>query len=95
MARYIEFSPYNDSEPMARSHNLDDEFPLGDGVADLSSTIHCPYCGEAVDITLDPGSGDSQEYIEDCSVCCRPWQVTVTYHRDGTADVFVDASDDQ
>jgi hypothetical protein len=74
--------------------DLDEEFPLGDGVADLSSDVSCPYCGESVEITLDPGSGSSQEYIEDCEVCCRPWRVIVTYHEDGTADVFVEASDD-
>lgn len=80
---------------MVRPDNLDDDFPLGDGVADLETVVSCPYCGEAVEISLDPGSGSHQEYIEDCSVCCRPWQVTVTYHHDGTADVFVNASDDQ
>ena len=25
---------------------LDDEFPMGDGVADLSGLVSCPYCGE-------------------------------------------------
>ena len=74
---------------------LDDEFPLGDGVADLASVVNCPYCGESVEITLDPGSGGQQDYVEDCSVCCRPWNVSVTYLADGTATVFVEASDDQ
>ncbi len=73
---------------------LDEEFPLGDGVADLSSDVFCPYCGESVEITLDPGSGASQQYIEDCYVCCRPWRVSVTYREDGSADVHVDASDE-
>jgi len=31
----------------------------------------CPYCGEAVSSLLDLSAGD-QQYIEDCSVCCRP-----------------------
>lgn len=73
---------------------LDDEFPMGDGVADLSGMVSCPYCGESVEITLDPGSGANQQYIEDCQVCCRPWVVSVSYDEDGTAHVFVDASDD-
>ena len=77
------------------SEDLDEQFPLGDGVADLMQESQCPYCGEAVEITLDPGSGDRQEYVEDCMVCCRPWNVSVTYHADGTADVFLEASDDQ
>ena len=74
--------------------SLDEEFPLGDGVADLSSEVHCPYCGEGVEITLDPGSGNHQQYVEDCYVCCRPWLVSVTYHDDGSADVHLDANDD-
>ena len=79
----------------AAQGDLDEDFPLGDGVADLASVVHCPYCGESVEITLDPGSGGQQEYIEDCAVCCRPWNVSVTYQADGTADVLVNASDDQ
>ena len=34
-------------------------------------TITCPYCWEAIEITLDL-SVDEQQQIEDCSVCCRP-----------------------
>ncbi len=74
---------------------LDESFPLGDGVADLSAEVSCPYCGESVEVALDPGSGSEQQYIEDCAVCCRPWQVSVTYDDEGHADVYVDASDDQ
>lgn len=33
--------------------------------------VHCPYCGEAFETTVDTSAGD-QEYIEDCYVCCRP-----------------------
>ena len=73
---------------------LDDAFPLGDGTADRAHEVSCPYCGETVEIALDPGSGSQQDYIEDCYVCCRPWHVSVTYHDDGSADVHVDASDD-
>jgi hypothetical protein len=35
-----------------------------------------------------------QDYIEDCQVCCQPWRVMVTYHRDGHADVAVEKADD-
>ena len=73
---------------------LDDWFPLGDGTADTEAAVECPYCGESVVIGLDPGSGPRQEYVEDCQVCCRPWQVSVTYTDDGSALVQVDASDD-
>ena len=72
---------------------LDDDFPLGDGTAETEAEVWCPYCGEAVAVALDPGSGAAQEYVEDCAVCCQPWRVTVTYHDDGHADVTVAALD--
>ena len=84
----------DDSDSAAEDSDLDEEFPLGDGVADLASVVSCPYCGESVEITLDPGSGAHQQYIEDCAVCCRPWNVFVTYLDDGSAEVNVEASDD-
>jgi hypothetical protein len=73
--------------------SLDEEFPLGDGTADLQATVRCPYCGEMIEIALDPGSGASQEYVEDCQVCCRPWRVFVSYGPEGGADVTVEAED--
>ncbi len=74
--------------------DLEDEFPMGDGVADVSTEVHCPYCGEAVEIALDPGSGTHQNYVEDCQVCCQPWRVSVYYGEDGHADVSVSAEDE-
>lgn len=68
---------------------LDDEFPLGDGVADLETDVVCPYCGEPGTIVLDPGGGVEQEYVEDCQVCCQPWRVRVRYGADGVAEVWV------
>jgi hypothetical protein len=73
---------------------LDADFPLGDGTADCGALVVCPCCGEPVEITLDPGSGTRQEYVEDCQVCCRPWQVSVVYDHYGTAEVSVVAADD-
>lgn len=69
---------------------LDEEFPLGDGVADLEAEVSCPHCGETMTIALDPGSGESQEYVEDCQVCCQPWRVSVHYGPEGMADVAVE-----
>ena len=73
--------------------DLDEEFPLGDGTADDSATIVCPYCSEAVTIAVDPGSGSSQRYVEDCEVCCKPWNVNVRYV-DGSATVDVSPLDE-
>lgn len=33
--------------------------------------VQCPYCGESFETGID-ASGGSQEYVEDCYVCCRP-----------------------
>ena len=71
----------DDSDP------LDEEFPMGDGTADVLAAVECPHCGEINEIGLDPGSGARQEYEEDCQVCCRPWRVTVEYRADGAAMV--------
>lgn len=72
---------------------LDAEFPLGDGSAATEGDVQCPYCGEVSSVTLDPGSGASQDYVEDCPVCCRPWRVTLRYAGDGTAMVAATALD--
>jgi hypothetical protein len=70
---------------------LDRDFPLGDGTADTDALVVCPYCGEGVEISLDPGSGASQDYVEDCAVCCQPWRVSVAYDETGAASVSVSA----
>jgi len=59
--------------------DLDEEFPLGDGTAENTAEVVCPYCGELVTIIVDPGSGTLQQYVEDCEVCCNPWQVNVRF----------------
>lgn len=41
-------------------------------------SLSCPYCGEPVELAIDEGGGGRQSYVEDCPVCCRPWQVEVT-----------------
>jgi hypothetical protein len=68
---------------------MDADFPLGDGTADLEATVTCPHCVQEVSVGLDPGSGASQDYVEDCPVCCQPWQVSVRYGPDGSAGVSV------
>ncbi len=79
---------------MDEDPDLDEEFPLGDGTVDTEATVLCPYCGESIEIAIDPGSGAAQEYVEDCEVCCRPWQVSVTFDADGAAEVTVSSLDD-
>ena len=53
-----------------------------------SEQIFCPYCGQAIDLTIDYSAG-SQEYTEDCAVCCRPILVSVKCNRRGESSVNV------
>jgi hypothetical protein len=39
--------------------------------------VTCPYCGEEIELLLDLAGGAVQQYVEDCEVCCRPWNVRV------------------
>lgn len=73
---------------------LDESFPLGDGTAEMEAVVICPYCGESVEIGLDPGSGSVQDYVEDCQVCCRPWRVSLFYDESGQASVSLSALDE-
>ncbi|MGV8940614.1 MAG: CPXCG motif-containing cysteine-rich protein [Lysobacter sp.] len=41
-----------------------------------SIPIHCPCCGELVELLIDD-SIEQQDYTEDCQVCCRPIRVSV------------------
>jgi hypothetical protein len=45
-------------------------------------SVQCPYCGETFETEIDT-SGGSQEYIEDCYVCCRPILFRVEVDVDG------------
>ncbi len=47
--------------------------------------LTCPYCGEALEIVLDPLETGS--LVEDCSVCCSPCQLTID--RDEWGDPLV------
>ena len=57
-----------------------------------SATVHCPYCGEPIELLFDD-SVEHQRYIEDCAVCCRPIDVTVVVE-EGTPAVRVAAEDE-
>lgn len=46
-------------------------------------SLTCPYCGEAVELEVDESGGRRQSFVQDCPVCCRPWQVEVVRDREG------------
>lgn len=45
----------------------------------------CDSCGEEIVIPIDPSAGPSQDYVEDCPVCCRPHVIHVELNHDGSA----------
>jgi hypothetical protein len=75
------------------SDDLDEDDDFGAELAE-GTTVYCPYCGQPVEMALDVSGGESQEYVEDCEICCRPWSVRVTIERDGTPHVDVQALDE-
>lgn len=58
---------------------MDDLFP-----------VMCPYCGENVEIYLEPDMTGT--FVQDCEVCCNPWQVRIIYD-DGERYVEVGRAD--
>ena len=38
--------------------------------------VTCPYCGEEVEIYLEPDVKGN--FVQDCEVCCNPWRVHVS-----------------
>ena len=43
-----------------------------------SIQLICPSCGEPVELDIDETGGTRQSYVEDCPVCCQPWQVEIS-----------------
>ena len=70
----------------------DDPDGLDDTTWSTEAEVTCPYCGESVSIALDPSGGRLQAYVEDCQVCCQPWQVHVSYDDSGAAQVWVEVN---
>lgn len=45
----------------------------------------CPSCGEEIVVPVDATGGQSQEYVEDCPVCCCPVVLRLELGGDGLA----------
>jgi len=59
---------------------------VGHAPADrVAITAPCPYCGERVAVHVEPTGMSSEQYVEDCPVCCRPWTVHVERASTGPA----------
>ena len=62
----------------------------GDGYWNDSIEVQCPWCGERVEISIEPDIWG--KFVQDCEVCCNPWQVSVWWE-DGERYVDVRRGD--
>ena len=51
----------------------------------------CESCGEEIVIPVDLTQGTSQDYVEDCPVCCRANRIRIEIRLDGSLDVWAEA----
>jgi len=49
--------------------------------------VTCPYCLQTMEISIEPDVHGT--YVQDCEVCCQPWQLSV--HRDIDGELYVNA----
>ncbi len=66
---------------------FDDESSLFAPLA-TEVSVDCPYCGETNDLVLDPATAGA--LVQDCEVCCRPWDLHIA--RDAEGQLVVHAS---
>ena len=59
----------------------------------IEKPIGCPYCGETIEVLIDPADL-GQQYIEDCQVCCKPINFTISESVNGELAVSVYSDDD-
>lgn len=76
-----EFSDENETEDL-----FDDEHEDRPRVArhdELTPAVwYCAACGRPNETLVDLGAGFEQEYVEDCTVCCRPNLISLLIDQD-------------
>jgi len=59
----------------------------------MESTESCPYCGEPLEVLVDP-QDLGVPYIEDCQVCCRPIVFSASLDGDGELQLMLRSEDE-
>lgn len=57
-------------------------------MADDALEAICPYCGEPGTVEVE-AEEEEADFVQDCAVCCRPWQVRLRRRRDGSFELSV------
>ncbi len=55
----------------------------------------CDHCGEEIVVPIDASAGSSQEYVEDCPVCCNANLIHVEIDETGEPRVWGEAEQDR
>jgi len=55
-------------------------------IARVEHAFTCPFCWQRISMVLDE-SVESQTYIEDCEICCKPIEITYSME-DGVLTEF-------
>ncbi|MFM7059155.1 MAG: CPXCG motif-containing cysteine-rich protein [Planctomycetota bacterium] len=77
--------PWMDGSP-------DDPPPDAARDATTEASYLCDSCGEIIVIPVDLSEGESQTFVEDCPVCCRPSVIHVEQCEDGLLQVTAEAA---
>lgn len=59
----------------------------------LDRHVYCPYCNEVIHVIIEVLE-ETQEYIEDCQVCCRPIVFHIGSSYEATPSIVVHSEDD-
>ena len=59
----------------------------------LEKSVSCPYCAETIEVIIEV-IDESQQYIEDCQVCCRPIVFNISVEFDGSTSVTLHTEND-
>lgn len=82
-----------DEELRAATGEGESEFelaPTEPGIEVTGDTVPCPWCGEPVDLFLEPsGEASKEEFVEECPACSHDFLVIVEYDMAGTPHVAV------
>ena len=54
----------------------------------------CEYCGEDLVVPVDASAGPSQQFVQDCAVCCSPSVVHVEIDEDGAVHAWAEGESD-
>jgi hypothetical protein len=82
-------------------YGLEPVIEPGDGAGGASAApqptvtqeLSCPWCGECFTTLIDLSAG-SQDYVEDCQICCQPVRLLVRAGEDGELEGFEALRDD-